>query len=46
MSPEDIDQIEERFNKSKSVHSIMRNLATTQKRVSDTVLYGVIFYDT
>ena len=33
VSPEDIDQIEERFNKSKSVHSIMRNLATTQKRV-------------
>lgn len=32
VSPEDIDAIEERFNKSKSVHSIMRNLATTQKR--------------
>mmetsp|Transcript_45259 Transcript_45259/g.66387 ORF Transcript_45259/g.66387 Transcript_45259/m.66387 type:complete len:454 (+) Transcript_45259:115-1476(+) len=32
VSPEDIDMIEERFNKSKSVHSIMRNLATTQKR--------------
>ena len=26
VSPEDIDQIEERFNKSKSVHSIMRSL--------------------
>eukprot|EP00802_Teleaulax_amphioxeia_P004534 Tamp_04538.p1 GENE.Tamp_04538~~Tamp_04538.p1 ORF type:complete len:493 (-),score=130.97 Tamp_04538:1777-3138(-) len=32
VSPEDIDTIEERFNKSKSVHSIMRNLATTQRR--------------
>ena len=26
VSPEDIDAIEERFNKSKSVHSIMRCL--------------------
>jgi translation initiation factor 2 subunit 1 len=32
VSPEDIEKIEERFNKSKSVHSIMRNLATTQRR--------------
>mmetsp|Transcript_29240 Transcript_29240/g.69436 ORF Transcript_29240/g.69436 Transcript_29240/m.69436 type:complete len:434 (+) Transcript_29240:144-1445(+) len=32
VSPEDVDNLEERFNKSKSVHSIMRNLATTEKR--------------
>ncbi|EKX53378.1 translation initiation factor 2, alpha subunit [Guillardia theta CCMP2712] len=32
VSPEDVEKIEEKFNKSKSAHSIMRNLATTQKR--------------
>jgi translation initiation factor 2 subunit 1 len=32
VSPEDVEAIEERFNKSKSAHSIMRNMATTQKR--------------
>eukprot|EP00287_Rhodomonas_sp_CCMP768_P008180 CAMPEP_0196738580 /NCGR_PEP_ID=MMETSP1091-20130531/15883_1 /TAXON_ID=302021 /ORGANISM="Rhodomonas sp., Strain CCMP768" /LENGTH=433 /DNA_ID=CAMNT_0042082551 /DNA_START=106 /DNA_END=1410 /DNA_ORIENTATION=+ len=32
VSPEDVDNLEERFNKSKSVHSIMRNLATTERR--------------
>jgi translation initiation factor 2 subunit 1 len=32
VSPEDVDVLEERFNKSKSVHSMMRNLATTERR--------------
>eukprot|EP00285_Hemiselmis_virescens_P012506 CAMPEP_0173387392 /NCGR_PEP_ID=MMETSP1356-20130122/9897_1 /TAXON_ID=77927 ORGANISM="Hemiselmis virescens, Strain PCC157" /NCGR_SAMPLE_ID=MMETSP1356 /ASSEMBLY_ACC=CAM_ASM_000847 /LENGTH=434 /DNA_ID=CAMNT_0014343991 /DNA_START=98 /DNA_END=1402 /DNA_ORIENTATION=- len=32
VSPEDIEQLEEKFNKSKAVHSIMRNLATTERR--------------
>mmetsp|Transcript_44366 Transcript_44366/g.90531 ORF Transcript_44366/g.90531 Transcript_44366/m.90531 type:complete len:436 (+) Transcript_44366:148-1455(+) len=32
VSPEDVDKLEEQFNKSKSVHSIMRNLATTERR--------------
>mmetsp|Transcript_28653 Transcript_28653/g.66992 ORF Transcript_28653/g.66992 Transcript_28653/m.66992 type:complete len:433 (+) Transcript_28653:107-1405(+) len=32
VSPEDVEQLEEKFNKSKAVHSIMRNLATTERR--------------
>ena len=32
VSPEDIDAIEERFNKSKSVHSIMRSLFLREER--------------
>jgi len=32
VSPEDVEQLEEKYNKSKTVHSIMRNLATTERR--------------
>jgi len=32
VSPEDVERLDEQFNKSKAVHSIMRNVATTKRR--------------
>jgi len=40
VSPEDVAQTEEKFNKSKAVHSIMRHVAETCKRELDTLYTG------
>merc|ERR1712070_1010969 len=37
VSPEDVAQTEEKFNKSKAVHSIMRHVAETCKRELETL---------